>query len=382
MSQLENTPTIGQRGTPTASELLAAVEAAGGELRIPNPPTPVRVRLRRAIYALINQGELPAGTRVRHTGRDRGDLVISIVSISDSPRPEPRPDPIFVPTSLRGCHPIVKATEQHAKAGKDGWIVNRGIAGVVHLRITKANLRRSLLFIQGVIDEAQRRGYRVGTGERHDCKGGFQITIRGHSYEVSVKEPSRQVAHVPTDYELTRMRQYSWATPDKWDYVPTGRLEIHCGHGGYQAPLASDRERWKLEDRIARVFERLEEKADSDDERERKRQDGEQEKRHAWERAVEQAKTQLVEQHLRDWLMSQVDGWRLADQVRTFAEAARRTADLSEDDQLWLKWVLAYAESIDPIGRPLAPPPPPEPSPEQLKPYLGRWSPYGPNGGW
>ena len=94
---------------------------------------------------------------------------------------------------------------------------------------------------------------------------------------------------------------------------------------------------------------------------------------------MSQAKDQLVEEHRREWLVNQIESRRLANDARTFVEAAKRATNLSEDDQLWLKWILEYADSVDRTQGPLAPPPAPEPSPERLRPYLGHWSPYGPD---
>ncbi len=168
----------------------------------------------------------------------------------------------------------------------------------------------------------------------------------------------------------------------RWDYVPTAHLEIRDDHDYYGAPLASDRKRWKLEDRLGRVFERLESQAERDDEKDRERKRKEEERLLAWEAAMSRAKEQLLEQHRRDWLASQIDGRRLADEARAFVLAAKSAANLSENDRLWLEWVLEYADSIDPIRDTLAPPPPPAPSPEALKPYLGHWSPYGPERYW
>ena len=47
-------------------------------------------------------------------------------------------------------------------------------------------------------------------------------------------------------------------------------------------------------------------------------------------------------------------------------------------DRDWLAWARAYADEIDPTIGLVAGPEEVEPGPEDLRPYLGRWSPYGP----
>ena len=73
---------------PTPAELLRAITAAGGTLTIPDPPRQARAGYRRSIHYLINSGDLlGADRRLRYTGRDQGDLVLSVVSVGDRPRP-------------------------------------------------------------------------------------------------------------------------------------------------------------------------------------------------------------------------------------------------------------------------------------------------------
>lgn len=45
---------------------------------------------------------------------------------------------------------------------------------------------------------------------------------------------------------------------------------------------------------------------------------------------------------------------------------------------MWLDWAREYRQSINPLAKPLAMPSVPKPKPDELKPYLRGWSPYGP----
>lgn len=74
----------------SGAELLARLQEAGGVLRVPNPASHSRAQWRRVIHALINGHDLPEGLCVRrHTGRDRGDLVIRLVDVKTLPSHSP-----------------------------------------------------------------------------------------------------------------------------------------------------------------------------------------------------------------------------------------------------------------------------------------------------
>ena len=148
-------------------DLLASITDAGDTLRITDPGRGLRASYRRALHQLINDDLLPPGRRLRYTGRDRGDLVMSIVAIDDDPRPPPPPDPIPIPADLRGCHPLIKATRDAIGQGKTGWIDTSHREGVAHIRIDKSNARRCLRLLQALVSEGPVHPRSTG------CKGLF-----------------------------------------------------------------------------------------------------------------------------------------------------------------------------------------------------------------
>src|ERR1700727_878356 len=106
--------------SPAPSKLLAAITSAGGTLTIPDPPARIRSRYHRSIHFLINSELLGPNRRLRYTGRDRGDMVLSIVLVQDLPATRPTPIPVSVPPDLRSCHPVIRATQEAAKGLR--WI--------------------------------------------------------------------------------------------------------------------------------------------------------------------------------------------------------------------------------------------------------------------
>jgi hypothetical protein len=83
----------------SGDNLIQRLVAAGGSLHIPNPEPAVRAAWRRAIHAVANGGNLPAGMRLWHTGRDKGDLVVRlVVRRSLETKTQQKAPPIPVPT--------------------------------------------------------------------------------------------------------------------------------------------------------------------------------------------------------------------------------------------------------------------------------------------
>lgn len=101
------------RSQVDVGDLLCQLQEAGGVLRVENPDDTVRAAYRRAISAAITSGQLPAGAVLRHTGRDRGDLVIRLTPADDEPRPA-KPAPIDVPASLDDPHWVVGQLAERA----------------------------------------------------------------------------------------------------------------------------------------------------------------------------------------------------------------------------------------------------------------------------
>ncbi|MFF4672668.1 hypothetical protein ACFY1C_22890 [Streptomyces sp. NPDC001279] len=60
-------------------------------------------------------------------------------------------------------------------------------------------------------------------------------------------------------------------------------------------------------------------------------------------------------------------------QVETMPPGQART-----ESEVWIDWAAATAERLDPLSTPPRLPDIPEPRADDLKPFLGHWSPYGP----
>jgi hypothetical protein len=81
-------------------------------------------------------------------------------------------------------------------------------------------------------------------------------------------------------------------------------------------------------------------------------------------------------------LRQQIANWQFAEQIRDFCSAADGLDSETADQRLWLGWARKYAERIDPLSHDWKSPMIPDPDLEDLRPFLGRWSPHGPDALW
>jgi len=105
------------------------------------------------------------------------------------------------------------------------------------------------------------------------------------------------------------------------------------------------------------------------------------ERRRQWEAAIENAKRRLVEDHRINVLRNRVCAWEEANAIRAYCDAVEvrhgTHAVADPDVAEWLAFAREHADQVQGLPRM---PSDPEITHEALKPYLGRWSPYGPQG--
>lgn len=94
--------------------------------------------------------------------------------------------PIPVPRRLSRPHPIVRATSDGAvgrRADADGRLTIGPRKGVIYTRVSRPLLGRALRIAQGLISEANRRGWDVAPVEKsaYGYRAGAAIVIGSHS---------------------------------------------------------------------------------------------------------------------------------------------------------------------------------------------------------
>jgi hypothetical protein len=347
-------PTEADRKPPSISgeDLVQRLVDAGGSLHIGDPEPAVRAAWRRAIHTAANGGKLPAGMRLWHTGRDKGDLVVRLVARRAlEATPLQKAPPIPVPERLVRPHAIVGRIRELSEprprpSGLDRlYISSRDLRR--GLDVSRPSLGRALRILQALITEAERRGYGAHlddrTGDARVC-----ITVKGHQFAVSIREKDGVLRVVlPSEYAGRRL----------W----------------------SDGIRVAVEDKLGDVLANIESRAEEAEQRRLEQERREEERRRAWEQEMERAREHYAEDQRAAFIRDQVAAWGLAADIRSFCSAATRAlGSPSEEAETWLRWAIHYADDIDPLSSALVVPQIREPSPDELRPYLHGWNPYGP----
>jgi len=322
--------------TIDAASLLAEVEAAGGVIRIPVPEASVRGAYRRAISAAITKSLVPDGYGLRHTGRDRGDLVIRLVRLVDEPE---RPTPLLqvpVPTDLDVCHPVVRALREAQDL----------------LDVSDEAKSRALMIIQAIADECDRRGYEIGLPNDDDLS--FEIAVGVDRFAFSmVEEFERREA---VDPKKLAAAKYGWQrVPSTMQDVRSGRLQLRM-RDGYRSVSWADRQRWSLEQKLPVMFAEVARRA-ADHAEERRRREDERTRRHrAWEEAVPRAKQAYIDElnrrRLREQVTRSADAAAIRDYCTRLEAVAGSHDDLGQAERIraWAEWARREADRIDPVN--------------------------------
>jgi hypothetical protein len=352
-------------------ELLSQLKDHDGVLRVTDPEPVLRARWRRVINRAKREGRVPAGFHLRHHGRDGGDLVIELVA-GEHPDAErlrnPRERPV-VPVESGTLHPSIAGLEDHAELAQ----------------ISEDSRPRALRLLSALAAEAERRRHRLVLD--HDGHAGIWFEMNGQAWRLGISEEMEPVEQLPDPAELGQRRVYAWQrVQPKVVVVGSGRLMIELAEDysfrGHRRRWA-DRQRWRLEDKLGEILEELEDRTRLALEREAEAQRVKVERQRRWEEAMAVAQSRLLEDHRRHALLQQVEAFderRRIDAYCDELEHAASETDHERADELrkWAAWARAHAAARDPLQHDPLMPPDPEPRPDDLRPYLGRWSPYGP----
>ncbi|GLZ50336.1 hypothetical protein Acsp06_65210 [Actinomycetospora sp. NBRC 106375] len=352
-----------------ADELLARLGGNDPRVHVADPDPAVRAVWRRAIDAVRREHLTPPGMRLRHTGRDRGDLVIWLEPVEQAP--PVRPDRLLVPSEIVEAHPLLGSPEELG----------------THLDVEPASLPRALRLLQVFIETAEARHYTVAWAAAFST---LALDRDGHTETVECGEEREHRAVAPTAAELgDKAPRYSWQrvqTEQRW--VATGRLCMQLGDDGDRRGRRrrwADRTRWRLEDKLANVLAEIDRRVDDAVARRQAQQEQSRQREVRWDEAIEHARRAFGEQRRRDELLRQVEAWHDAERIRAFTRTLAARADRGEhpgdraEVDAWVDWADAYAESIDPLVAGCLAPEEIEATAEQLRPHLRGWSPYGPD---
>lgn len=382
-----NPPVPRQANGSVTEQLVNDVVAAGGSLRLPRTSygRPGHVDYEQRARMAERFGKVPSGKRLVVHHLPGAEVRIDLV---DGPETAVLPlRPVPVPRRVTQPHPVVVAFRTAADT----------------LDVSRAAVPRAARILQALTVEAERRGHKVAApGPANDSRGSrwassdagsgdgvVAISVDGHTCEVKLSEEGLQ----SRGYWEQRNRSYrhrpggggEWVTPPRSQYEAnaTGRLTLTLVTGysssGRQQSW-SDRTRWTLDEKLPEVLLEIETRAVEARERKREKERQAAERQRAWEQAMERARSLFLEEHRAKALADQADRWQRANTIRAYCAAAESTHPDSTETAEWVAWARSYGDRIDPLQQPPQRPPDPERiSPDDLKPFLGRWNPYRPD---
>ncbi|HLK16997.1 MAG TPA: hypothetical protein VKT78_19485 [Fimbriimonadaceae bacterium] len=333
-------------------------------------------------------GKVPAGSRLTVKIASDSELLIALVNdvAGGAPHEPVGLLPVPVPERLGKPHRVASEFRE---------------AVSLH-EISRKTLPRAARIVHAIAVETERRGYaiacaqvRVDSHGRSDWKatadGQVVITINGHSLRLRIWEKGAGLRG-PYESSLRRWREdrerpissmLFLDRPKPYDRDATGELNIAVlGFSSGRQSTWGDRQRWKLEDRLSNVLRELELEAAEAEERRLARERELAERQRQWEVAMERAKERYLEDHRVEVLRTRVRAWQEADEISAYCDAveSRHGADVVDSTPGAAEW-LSFAREVASLLQKLPTmPADPDVTPDKLKPYLGKWSPYGPQG--
>jgi hypothetical protein len=375
-----NPPVPRHAGGGVAAQLVAAVVAAGGSLRVPRHQywRQGSVDYQRRVELAIRHDKVPRDKRLMVTSVSPDELQIDLVDAPPGTDVDVMPVP--VPEHVRRYHAVVtrfrELSERH--------------------EVSRAQLPRTLRVLQGLVVEVEKRGHTVEVAaddvravHHRDLRwsgpdhGHLVITVDGCSSSVRVSEDGLQ------------SRAY-WARNDdgyafgpgtgnrrraglkEYEAGATGwlRFSIVPTYGRSRQMSWSDGKKQRVEDKLPELLRAIEVRA-AEERYHRELAELEAARREQERQAaIERALMQYVEQLRADALASQVADWRRARDIRAYCDAVQAVfvGDPATTD--WINWSRAHADAIDPLQQPPRPPTPPDRiRGEDLRPFLRGYEP-------
>ncbi len=362
--------------------LIERVQAADGRLELPKGED-IRAAHEELVRRSDRSPRRPRGWRLSlhpaGTWSDRRYEVTLVRHFEDLVELVPVP----VPAHVARYHPAVKA-----------FIADRDWQ-----HVSREHLERAARILQAIVDEARRRGLEVVTGEqatlgvdayhaRAIARSRFALRSPAGVYGIRIQEVSApsetKVRPRPWGRRATRAR---WLDARPTEFVSTGMLELVVDGPGtaYGGDRYRDAKTVSLEDKLGRVFRAIEVHRLEAELREEEREREAAERRRRWEAAMAEARRRYDERVRWDAFVQRSRDWREAAGHREFVAAVRvALASYEGSARHEIAEQLEFAErrlaALDPLGQlERMVPEVRDPAPDDLKPLLAGWSPYGPD---
>ncbi|MDP9687210.1 UNVERIFIED_ORG: hypothetical protein J2W82_000865 [Pseudomonas mohnii] len=253
---------------------------------------------------------------------------------------------IVVPERIKVWHPVVTAARE---ALVRPIIDQRGMPQThgngLNISVSPALQSRALKVADTLLKALEKRGYTVRQGQHR-----VEILMFGHVLHLRLFEASLRSAYEPTAKERAAQAKGEWSYWAKWQFTPSGRLQVLVNEGYGGKIVDSDSRPVELQlntlvglmaSRAVEFLVRSERQAIEDAERQRVR-----------EAALERKRRQDAEKQRLAKLEVDAQNWRRAQAIREYLNALEESAERHEHsmEQLeLLRWGRAKADWIDPL---------------------------------
>ncbi|GAA3177904.1 hypothetical protein GCM10017688_32920 [Streptomyces ramulosus] len=375
------TPAAGRKPSPPrqprvtfTEQLLQELTEAGGRV-VKSGGGPGSANWPSRIAAARRSGKIPE-TKELHGSWCRGGYEITLVDIPAWRLAALQPVP--VPSRLTRPHTVVRAIQNEPRP----------------LGLTKSVQGRTLRLIQALITAAEAEGHSSSAGQtgfappshrRRRASPHFTITAQGQAVGFLVLQEQDRTEHVATEKELAEAKKNSWIKIPRFDHTPSERLRfVLSGGQPHRASEWADIPGRSLEDQLAEITQEVTLRGNAAERRRLDEIEAARQKRVRWEAAMEKARVQYAEAYRVRRFEAQEAAWRHAIRLTEYVSAVRTRVEAMPPGQArteaeaWIDWAAAHVECLDPLNTPPRLPDIPEPRADDLRPFLGNWSPYGP----
>ncbi|MER6353537.1 hypothetical protein ABT186_17255 [Streptomyces sp. NPDC001634] len=362
--------------TNYTDQLLEELAANDGCLIKPIESGPHPVNWTSRVNAARKSGKIPR-TQELYAYRTHRGYEIKLVDIPAWRLAELTPLP--VPPRITKPHSVVAALQKQPQP----------------MGLTRPIQGRALRIIQALIIAAETQGHKAGLGttqiappphRRRSAPPHFTITAQGESVGFLVLQEQDRSEHIPTDKELAEAKKYSWMRIARSDYTPSNRLRfILSGGNPHRAGEWTDLPDRPLEDQLAKITQEIDLRGEAAERKRHADQQAREAKQQRWEAAMQEARAAYAHAYRVKHLEEQADAWRQANRLSEYVTAVRDHSTSMPPGQErteieeWLAFADAHLQYLAESASTPKLPVPPKASGEDLKPFLGHWSPYGPN---
>lgn len=253
---------------------------------------------------------------------------------------------IVVPERIKVWHPVVTAAREtlvRPIIDQRGMPQTRGNG--LNISVSPALQSRALKVADTLLKALEKRGYTVQQGKHR-----VEILMFGHVLHLRLFEASLGSQYEPTAKELAAQAKGEWSYWAKWQFAPSGRLQVLVNEGYGGKIVDSDSRPVELQlnkliglmaTRVVEFLVRNERQAIEDAERQRVR-----------DIALERKRRQDAEMQRLAMLEVDAQNWRRAQDIREYLNALEQIVErheLSMEQLELLRWGRAKADWIDPL---------------------------------